>query len=182
MRVGGLVVGTAAAIAMGVVGCTSVTGGDGTPNAADAQAYRTSMTMSSSAAAASSSARESQRQASATTQAVHATCETLSTTSADAIDAVNAYVDAYNTDGGDIAGTEGPAVDGLTQSAQAVESSITPAIPKDLAEAFQAWVDGAGATAKAITGKASAKQFNDLIDGLNESRTKALELCDKTYR
>ena len=182
MRVGGLVVGTAAAIAMGVVGCTSVTGGDGTPNAADAQAYRTSMTMSSSAAAASSSARESQRQASATTQAVHATCETLSTTSADAIDAVNAYVDAYNTDGGDIAGTEGPAVDGLTQSAQAVESSITPAIPTDLAEAFQAWVDGAGATAKAITGKASAKQFNDLIDGLNESRTKALELCDKTYR
>ena len=188
MRVGGLVVGTAAAIAMGVVGCTSVTGGDGTPNAADAQAYRTSMTMSSSAAAASSSARESQRQASATTQAsmttqaIQATCETLSTTSADAIDAVNAYVDAYNTDGGDIAGTEGPAVDGLTQSAQAVESSITPAIPKDLAEAFQAWVDGAGATAKAITGKASAKQFNDLIDGLNESRTKALELCDKTYR
>ena len=57
MRVGGLVIGTAAAIAMGVVGCTSVTGGDATPNAADAPVYRTSMKMSSSAAAASSSAR-----------------------------------------------------------------------------------------------------------------------------
>lgn len=178
---GGLVVGTAAAIAMGVVGCTSVTGGDATPNAADAPAYRTSMSMSSSAAVASSSARESQRQAAATTQAVHATCETLSTTSADAIDAVNAYVDAYNTDGGDIAGTEGPAVDGLNQSAQAVESSITPVIPDDLAEAFGAWVDGADATARAITEKASAAEFNDLIDGLNDARSTALELCDKTY-
>ena len=182
MRVGGLVIGTAAAIAMGVVGCTSVTGGDPTPNAADAPAYRTSMSASSSAAAASSSTRESERKASATTQAVHATCETLSTSSADAIDAVNAYVDAFNTDGGDIAGTEGPAVDALGQSAQTVKSSITPVIPKDLAEAFGAWVDGAEATAEAITAKASAAEFNDLIDGLNEARSTALDLCDQTYR
>jgi len=181
VRVGGLVIGIAAAVAMGVVGCTSVTGGDATPNAADAPAYRTSAAMSSSAAAASSSARESQRQASVATQAVQATCETLSTTSADAIDAVNAYVDAYNTEGGDIAGTERPAVDALGQSAQAVQSSITPVIPQDLADAFGAWIDGADATARAITDKASAAEFNDLIDGLNEARSTALDLCDKTY-
>lgn len=182
MRAAGAVIGIAAAIAMGVVGCTSVTGGDATPNAADAPAYRTSVSMSSSQAAATSSARESQRQAAVTTQAVHASCETLSTTSADAIDAVNAYVDAYNADGGDIAGTERPAVDALNQSAQAVRSSMTDVVPPDLADAFGAWIDGAGATAEAIIGKASAAEFNKLIDGLNDARSEALSLCDKTYR
>ena len=34
-------------------------------------------------------------------------CDTLSATSAEAIDAVNAYVSAFNEEGGDIASTEG---------------------------------------------------------------------------
>lgn len=181
-RLACLLAGGAAAVAMGVVGCTSVTGGAPGVDAADAPAYRTSMSMSSSQAAASASARESERQASMTTQAVQATCETLSTTSADAIDAVNAYVDAYNSEGGDVAGTEGPAVDALEQSAQAVESAISDVTPERLTEAFIAWVDGAYAAGEAISNQAGPDEFNQIIDDLNSARSEALGLCDAMYR
>lgn len=166
---------------MGAVGCTTVTGGDATVNAGDAPAYRTSVSISSSQSAASSSARESERQASMTTQAVHDTCETLSTTSADAIDAVNAYVDAFNAEGGDVLRTEGPAVDGLNQSADAVESSISDIVPDEVRMAFEDWIDGARATADAIIGKASPSEFNKVVGDLNDARSAALELCDATY-
>ncbi len=171
-----------AATALTLAGCTSVTGGQGTVDAADAPAYRTSVSVSSSQAAASSSARESERQASMTTQAMHNSCETLATTSADAIDAVNAYVDAYNGDGGDVASTEGPAVDALDQSAQAVQESITEAIPVELRDAFAGWVDGAAAAAAAISSQASPSEFNTVIETLNDARAEALQLCDETYR
>lgn len=181
LRVAGLLAAGAAAVSMGAAACTTVTGGDATVDAGDAPAYRTSVSISSSQSAASSSARESERQASMTTQAVHDTCETLSTTSADAIDAVNAYVDAFNTEGGDVAGTEGPAVDGLNQSADAVESSISDVVPDEVRMAFEDWIDGARATADAIIGRASPSEFNSVVGELNDSRSAALELCDATY-
>ena len=112
-----LLVGATAVVA----GCTSVTGGDVAVDAVDAPAYRTSIAASSSQAAASSSARESERQASMTTAALRSSCETLTATSADAIDAVNAYVSAFNEEGGDLETTEGPAVDALYRSAAEVE-------------------------------------------------------------
>jgi hypothetical protein len=150
-------------------------------NASDAPAYRTSMSVSSSQSVASSSARESERQASLTTAAVHASCETLSTTSADAIDAVNAYVSAFNEKGGDIATTEGPAVDGLTHSAEAVTGSVSDVMPQALKDAFAAWVSGAEAAAKAINNQASPSEFNQIIGELNDARSTALSLCDATY-
>lgn len=180
-RLGGLLAGSAAAVLLAVAGCTTVTGGKGTVNAADAPAYRTSMSVSASESAASSSARESQRQASLTTQAMHDTCETLSTTSADAIDSVNAYVDAFNEGGGNVAATEGPAVDALNHSADAVAASVTAVIPNEMRDAFDAWVDGARQTAKAIATKASPGEFNDAVDSLNGTRSTALKLCDATY-
>ena len=179
---GALLVGSASVVALGLAGCTTTTGGDPTVNAADAPAYRTSMSVSSSQSAASSSARESERQASLTTQAAHTACETLSTTSADAIDAVNAFVDAYNKEDGDLAGTAGPAVDALSLSADAVESSMSEVLPPELADAMVGWIDGADATAEAISGQASPSQINKLIDTINEARSKALRLCDATYR
>ncbi|WP_243841550.1 hypothetical protein [Mycobacterium sp. DL592] len=181
LRIGGLLAAGAAAIAMGVVGCTTVSDGSPRVNAGDAPAYRTSVSVSASQSAESSRARESERQASLTTQAMHDTCETLSTTSADAIDAVNAYVSAFNDGGGNTTATEGPAVDALNQSADAVAGSITDAIPPDLKQAFTDWVDGARATAKAITGRAPAGEFNTTIGALNDTRSKALSLCDATY-
>lgn len=171
----------AGGVCMVAVGCASTTDGDPTADAGEAPAYRTSMSVSSSQSVASSKARESERQAAMTTQAVHTTCETLSTTSAEAIDAVNAYVSAFNSDGADIAGTEGPAVDSLRQSADAVERSITDIVPIEMEDAFMQWVDGARATADAITRKASPSEFNEIINGLNRARSDVLGLCDATY-
>jgi len=180
LRVGGLLAGSAAVVMMAVVGCTTVSDGSATVNAGDAPAYRTSVSVSLSESVASSSARESERQASETTKAMHDTCETLSTTSADAIDAVNTYVDAFNG-AGNVDATEGPAVDALNQSADAVEGSMTDIIPPELKDALTQWVDGARATAKAITGKAPAGEFNQTIGDLNDTRSNALSLCDATY-
>jgi hypothetical protein len=180
-RVAGLLIAGAAVIALGVLGCSTVTGGDATVNASDAPAYRTSMSVSSSQSAASSSARESERQASLTTAAMRSSCETLSTTSADAIDAVNAYVSAFNEEGGDVATTEGPAVEGLIQSAEAVDSSISDVMPQELIDSFVAWVNGAQTAADAISNQASANEFNEIIGELNDARSEALSLCDATY-
>lgn len=180
-RIAGLLTGSAAALALAVVGCTAVTGGDPTANSGEAPAYRTSVSLSSSQAVASSSARESERQAAMTTKAVHDTCETMSTTSADAIDAVNAYVRASNTEGGDTEATAGPAVDALNQSADAVEKSISDIVPKEVRQAFMGWVDGAHETADAITSNAGPAEFNTIIDRLNGARSDVLRLCDATY-
>lgn len=91
---------------MAAIGCSSITDGTPTVDASDAPAYRTSVSESLSASAATSSARESERQGSLTVEAVHTACETMSTTSADAIDALNVYVDSMNA-GGDGIATEG---------------------------------------------------------------------------
>ncbi|MBB3603371.1 hypothetical protein FHT40_003032 [Mycolicibacterium sp. BK556] len=181
LRIGGLLVGGAAAVMAVVVGCTSVTGGQAGVNARDAPAYRTSMSVSISESAASSSERESERQASLTTQAMHDTCETLSTSSAEAIDAVNAYVSAFNANSADVSATEGPAVDSLNKSADAVAGSVTDAIPDELKAAFKDWVDGAHATASAILAHAGPGEFNSTIQALNDTRSNALSLCDATY-
>jgi len=112
---------------------------------------------------------------------VHSSCETLSNTSADAIDAVNAYVSAFNEKGGDVANTEGPAVDGLNQSAEAVTGSVSDVMPQELRDAFAAWVSGAQAAADAINNQASPSEFNQIIGELNDARSAALSLCDATY-
>lgn len=139
------------------------------------------MSVSISQSAASSSARESERQASLTTKAIHDTCETLSTSSADAIHAVNAYVSAFNSGAPDLSAAEGPAVDALNKSADAVAGSVTDAIPDELKAAFKDWVDGSHATASAILAHAGPQEFNSTIQSLNDTRSNALSLCDATY-
>jgi hypothetical protein len=182
VRIAGVLAAGAAVLSMGAAGCTTVTGGDPAVNAGEAPAYRTSVSLSSSQSAASSSARESERQASMTTQAVLATCETLATSSAEAIDAVNDYVDAFNAEVADVANTEGPAIDALIQSADAVETSISDIVPGELADAFLGWVAGALNTAEAITNQAPPSEFNAVIAELNDARANALDLCDVMYR
>ena len=88
----------------------------------------------------------------------------------------------YNAEGTDLSATEGPAVDALNQSADAVESSIGELVPQELKDAFIAWADGSRAAAEAITAKAGPDEFNSTIDALNEARSRALRLCDATYR
>jgi hypothetical protein len=174
-----LLVGAAAVVV--VAGCTAVTGGDAAVNAVDAPAYRTSIAASSSQAAASSSARESERQASMTTAALRSSCETLTASSADAIDSVNAYVSAFNEEGGNLETTEGPAVDALYRSAAEVDDAITDVMGPELSTAFAAWVDGAYAAAEAISAQVEPAEFNEIIGELNNARSEALDLCDATY-
>ena len=174
-------VGLAATIVMGVVGaCTTVTGGTGKVDAGDAPAYRTSVASSVAESAAVSSARESERQESLTTEAVHSACETLSTTSADAIDTVNVYVDAVNGEG-DPAATEGPAADALRHSADLVAADVNDTLPEEIRDALTDWSDEARAAADAITARVGPSEFNDAIDRLNDARSDALDLCDATY-
>ena len=87
----------------------------------------------------------------------------------------------HNIVPGSVDATEGPAVDALNQSADAVEGSMTDIIPPELKDALTSWIDGARATAKAITGKAPAGEFNQTIGDLNDTRSNALSLCDATY-
>src|SRR5205823_14541250 len=100
-------------MAMIIVGCTSVTRGSAEIDRADAPVYRASVSASIEESAASSSSRESERQESLTRQAIHTSCEALSSSSVDAITAVNNYVDAFNQNAADAAVKSAPAIDGL---------------------------------------------------------------------
>jgi hypothetical protein len=88
-RRGALALGCVAAVVMGIVGCTTFTNGTATPDTKVAPAYRQSVSASVSASSATSRVRESQRQQSLTTQAVRNSCDSLATSSKDAIEKVN---------------------------------------------------------------------------------------------
>jgi hypothetical protein len=179
-RVGALVLGCVAAVLMGlinvVVGCTTITEGTATVDTAVAPAYRASVSASVSASSATSRIRESQRQQSLTTRAVRAACESLATTGKDATDKVNEFVGAFN-EGRDTAPTEGPAIDALNNSADAVAGSLSNALSSELRGALNAYADAARAVANAIGAHASASEFNRRVDRFNDTKTKAVRLC-----
>jgi hypothetical protein len=181
LRVAALVVGGMAAAAMIIVGCSSVTQGKPSVDAADAPVYRASVSASIEESAASSSARESERQESLTKEAVHSSCESLSTSSVDAITAVNAYVDAFNQSAADADAKAGPAIDALNHSADLVARSLSDPLMPELRDALNAWVDAARGVAVAIAGNYGTEEFNAAITRLNETKTTALNLCDAAY-
>lgn len=161
---------------IGIVGCTTVTNGTATPDTKVAPAYRQSVSASVSASVATSSIRESQRQQSLTTRAVRTSCDSLANTSKDAIDKVNAFVEAYNA-GRNTGPAEGPAIDALNNSASTVSNGFSDALSQQLKDAFNAYVDAAHAVANAIGTHASTSEFNRRVDQLNDTKTKALKLC-----
>ncbi len=177
-----LVVGSLALLAMIIVGCTSVTGGAAKVNATDAPVYRASASASAEESAASSSSKESERQASMTTEAVHASCEALASSSVDSISAVNNYVQAFNSSDPDAPSKAGPAVDSLNHSADAVAQSISDPMPPELRDALNAWVDAARGVANAIAGNYGPDEFNASVSKLNDVKTTALDMCDAAYR
>jgi PBP1b-binding outer membrane lipoprotein LpoB len=180
LRIAAAVVGSLAALAMVIVGCTSVTQGTATVDRADAPVYRSSVSASIEESAASSSARESERQESLTTQAIHTSCEDLSTSSVDAVTAVNAYVDARNQNA-DVQATSGPAIDALNRSADLVASSMSDALSQELRDALNAWVDAARGVAGVVAGNSGPDAFNAAVSRLNDSKDTALNLCDASY-
>ncbi|WP_418770302.1 hypothetical protein [Mycobacterium neumannii] len=166
---------------MVVVGCSSVTEGSAQVDAAEAPVYRASVSASLAESAASSSARESERQASITKEAIHSSCETLSSTSVEAITAVNAYVDAFNRSAGDVPAKAGPAIDALNHSADMVARSIADPLGPELTDALNGWVRAARDVATAIAGNYGPDEFNAAITALNDTKTTALNLCDAAY-
>ena len=181
-RIAAQVMGILAALAMIIVGCNSVTSGTATVNRADAPVYRASVSASIEESAASSSSRESERQESLTTQAIHSSCEALSSSSVDAITAVNNYVDAFNRNAADAAAKAPPAIDALNHSADLVARSVSDTLTPELRDALNAWVDAARGLASAIAGNYGPDEFNAAITKLNDTKTTALNLCDAAYR
>jgi hypothetical protein len=170
------VVGCLAAILMAIVGCATVTDGTPTADTAIAPAYRASVSASISASSVTSSIRESQRQASLTAQAVIRVCESFASSSKDAIDKVNDFVSAYNQ-GGDITPTEGPAIDALNHSADAVTDNMSNPLSAALRDALNAYSDAARDVANAIDTHAGTGEFNRRVNHLNDTKTKAVKLC-----
>jgi hypothetical protein len=132
--------------------------------------------------AESSSSRESERQSSLTKQAVHSSCEALSSSSVDAITAVNNYVEAFNKSAADATAKGAPAVDALNHSADLVAGSVSDTLAPNLRDALNAWVDAARGVATAIAGNYGPDEFNAAITKLNDTKTTALDLCDAAYR
>lgn len=176
MRIGGLVLGSVATVLMGIGGCASVTQGTATVDTAVAPAYRASVSASVSASSATSRIRETQRQQSLTTRAVHSSCGALATSSKDAIEKVNAFVSAFNQ-GRDTGPTEGPAIDALNHSADMVSGSISNPLSPDLRNALNSYIDASRAVANAIATHVATGEFNSRVDQLNDTKTKAVQLC-----
>lgn len=173
--------GSLAALAMIIVGCSSITEGTPQVDTAEAPIYRASVSASIEESAASSSARESERQESLTTEAIHSSCETLSTSSVDAVTAVNNYVEAFNSDAPDVGAQAGPAIDALNHSADLVLRSVSDPLSPELKDAMNAWVDAARGVATAIAGNYSPDEINAAIRQLNDTKITALDLCDAAY-
>ena len=143
LRIAALVLGSLATAAMVIVGCSSVTDGSPEVDKAEAPVYRASVSASIAESAESSSSRESERQASVAKEAIHSACEALSTSSVDAVTAVNDFVKAFNQGAADAAAKSGPAVDALNHSADAVLRSMSDPLIPELKDAMNAWVDAA---------------------------------------
>ncbi|UGT93202.1 hypothetical protein [Mycobacterium ostraviense] len=174
------VCGCIAVLLMAILGCTSVTEGTATPDTKVAPAYRSSVSVSVSASSATSSIRESQRQQSLTTKAIRSSCDTLATTSKDAIDKVNAFVAAFNA-GRSTGPTEGPAIEALNNSASSVTGSLSDALSRQMRDALNAYADAALAVANAIGTHAPTGEFNRRVDQLNDTKTKALKMCMASF-
>jgi hypothetical protein len=182
LRIVALVLGSLATAAMVIVGCSSVTGGSPEVDKAEAPVYRASVSASIAESAESSSSRESERQASVAKEAIHSSCEALSTSSVDAVTAVNDFVKAFNQGAADAAAKSGPAVDALNHSADQVLRTLSDPLLPELKDAMNAWVDAARGVATAIAGNYSPDEINAAIRALNDAKTAALDRCDAAYR
>lgn len=183
-RIGALCAGSVATALLVVVGCTGIVDGTAKVDAGEAPVYRASVSASVEASATTSSSREAERQESLTTAAIHSACETLSTSSVDAIKAVNDYVSTFNNSNTEsqVVAKAGPAVDLLNRSADLVSASMTAPLSTELRDALKGWINSARAVATAIAGNGSTGEFNSAVSELNDAKTRALALCDKAYR
>jgi hypothetical protein len=181
-RLAALAAGLTSAALMVVVGCTSVTAGAPVADTNDAQSYRSWVVDSLSLSAASVSERESTSQKSATAEAVANACEVLSSTSVDAVTAINAYVNAAGKNNpADTAAKAQSAVDILNRGVDVITTSLsTPLLPQ-VADAFKAWVDATQAVSTAIGARYGQREFNAVVDKFNQANSAALDSCGGSH-
>lgn len=173
--------GSLAGLAIIVVGCQTVTQGTASVDRSDAPIYQASVSASMAESSSSSAAHESERQASLSNAAVHTSCEGLSSSSVNAVDAVNAFVVAYNDNAPDVEAKSGPAIDALNSSADMVSGSLSEPLSDDLERALLAWVDSARNVAGVLSRPFVRDEFNGAINHMNDVKTAALDLCDAAY-
>ena len=172
VRIAGQAAGAVATLTIGVVGCTSIVGGNPEADSSAAPLYRASV----SASEVTSSIRETERQQAMTTQAVRGSCGKFASVSDDAIETVNKYVAAYNN-GGDVAGTAGPAAEALNRSADETAGAVNDKLSPEIRDAFNTYAAAARELAAAISNKAPISVYNARKDELNSARVKGIQLC-----
>jgi hypothetical protein len=180
-RAVGAYLGGLAGIAMIVVGCQSLTDGNPTVDPRDATNYRASVSSASVESSSRSAASESTRQVSITKQAVHTSCEALSITSVNAVDAVNAFVHAVNENEPGQEEKSVAAVDALHASADSVAASLSEPLSDELEGLLNDWIAAARNVADVISQGFEQDQFNAAVDRLNDVKVRALGLCDASY-
>ena len=141
-RRGALALGCIAAV-IGIVGCTKVTDGTAAPDTSGGSGLPVvGVGIGVGVGRRRPASGSPSGKQSLTTKAVHTSCDTLATTSKDAIDKVNAFVAAFNA-GRSTGPTEGPAIDALNNSATAVANSFSDALSPQMRDAFNAYSDAA---------------------------------------
>lgn len=166
---------------MVIVGCEAVTQGTSTIDRADAPAYRASVSASVADSVFSSSVRESQRLVTLSREALHSACEALSSSSVDAVDAVNRYVQAHNAGSADEAAKRQPAIDALNRTADLVAANLSPTLSPQLSGALNDYVAAARAVSGTIANNAREGEFNAAVNRMNDVKRTALQLCDAGY-
>lgn len=116
-----------------------------------------------------------------TTQAVHSACEALSITSVNAVDAVNAFVFAFNENAPGQQEKAAAAVESLTLSADTVSASLSPPLTDELAGLMAEWIDAARAVADVVSRGFELDRFNAAVGRLNDVKVRALARCDAFY-
>jgi hypothetical protein len=104
-------------------------------------------------------------------------CLAMTNSSLDAVTAINAYVDAFNTTREE-AHLADAAVGGLDASIRRVELTFGPVLPQRLHDALKAYTKAARELAGVISRRGAEEEFNTAIDRLNSTKATALDQCD----
>ena len=113
---------------------------------------------------------------------MHTSCDALSTSSVNAVDAVNAFVSAYNGNAPDVGAKTGPAIAALNTQRRPGRAQPVGAAVGRVGECAEG-LGGFGPQRRAASSPASfgMDEFNTAVNQLNEVKTKALILCDAAY-
>ena len=105
-------------------------------------------------------------------------CLAMTNSSLDAVTAINAYVDAFNTTREEEAHLADAAAGGLDASVRRVELTFGPVLPQRLRDALKAYTKAARELSGVISRRGAEEEFNTAIDRLNSTKATALDQCD----